>query len=83
VNGTASPDWRKQSTSALGWTWWITFVIFYGLTAVGGGMFDDPGGGASTWRTGYVLVGIGGIGLTVSSVAGALYIRKLTRALNG
>ncbi len=83
TNGQASPEWKQQSTSALGWVWWIFFVISYALANAGYVMFDDTAGDADSWRAGYVLVAVGGAGLTVSSVTGALYIRKLTRALRG
>lgn len=80
-NGQASPEWKQQSASALGWIWWIFFVISYALATAGFVMFDDAGGSPGSWRTGYVLVAVGGAGLAVSSVTGALFIRKLTRAL--
>ena len=73
---------RSTPPAAIGWTWWVLFVVFNALHVLGFAAFDDPSGDYDSWQLGYVLLLIGGAGLTASSVLGALYIRGLTRAIN-
>jgi hypothetical protein len=79
--GYVTPGWRQQSTSVVGWIWWVTFVIGYVASTPGFSMFDDPAGDIDSWRAGYVLVAAGEAVLVVAGITGALYVRRLTRAL--
>jgi hypothetical protein len=82
VSRTSNGQTQAAPPIAIGWIWWVLFVVFNGIYLVGYGAFDDVNGDYDTWQLGYILLLVGGAGLTVASVLGALYIRGLTRSVN-
>jgi hypothetical protein len=82
IDGSVGPNWSSRPTSALGWLWWVGFIIGMALSTVGIIMFDDPTGTESTWKTGYVLVFVGFAATAASALFGALYVRKIGSALS-
>ena len=81
-NGSASSDWPSRPTLALGWLWWIGFLVGWILGIIGYGLFDDADGSEFSWRIGFWLVGFGFGIASASAVLGALYIRRVGRALS-
>jgi len=79
--GVVASDWRTRSTLWIGWVWWLLFLIGASVGSIGYGMFDDFGGTPGSWRAGYWMVAVGYAGVAVSSVFGALYIRRIGQAL--
>lgn len=79
-------DWNDGAQSsppaALGWIWWVSFVVCNALYVAGFGLYDRLDGDYESWRLGYLLIAVGGCGLAVSAVLGALYVRGLTRSVN-
>ncbi|MFP4513066.1 MAG: DUF4328 domain-containing protein [Acidimicrobiales bacterium] len=76
--------WRRQSTSALGWIWWLTFVAGSVLMAASFA-FEDPDTllrSASDIRAGYTLAALATVCFAVSGVLGALFVRKLSQYLS-
>ena len=76
-------DWRGRSTIPIGWFWWILYIVGYFVALFGYSTFDSIDGTEGSWRAGYVAVVAGFSMLAGSSVFGALYIRRITKALNG
>ena len=73
---------QSSPPGALGWVWWVSFVVCNALYVLGYGRHGAVDGDYESWQTGYLLLAAGGGGLAVSSVLGALYIRGLTKSLN-
>jgi len=80
-SGTVASTWTQRPTLPVGWVWWLFFIAGGLTSAIGGSLFDASDGTAGSWRAGYIMVAIGYAALALSSAAGALYIRKISRAL--
>jgi hypothetical protein len=82
--GQVDPSWREQSTSALGWLWWIAFVIAtLFLGAASGfeeGALDERA--HSTIRVGYMCWLAAGAAFVPAGVLGALFVRRLSSYLS-
>jgi hypothetical protein len=75
-------DWRERPTSVVGWLWWVLFVAGTTVFIYGYGAFDDPGGTASSWRVGYWMTAAGSAVLAASGILGAVFVRRIGRALS-
>ena len=82
THGLVGEDWRKHPTAATGWLWWIFFVVGTAVFLYGFGSFDETGGTPSSWRVGYWMTAAGSTALAVSGCCGALYVRRIGRALS-
>lgn len=80
-NGVVADSWMQRATLPLGWVWWLLFLAGTLIGGVGGAMFDAAGGTVDSFRVGYIMTGIGYATLAASSVAGALYVRRISQAL--
>jgi hypothetical protein len=82
--GFVTPNWRAQSTSALGWLWWISYAVGIVLNFTGSGTMptEEFGYSPDDVRTGYTLQSIGLIVAAVSCVLGGLFVRQLSRRLS-
>lgn len=82
--GIVSPEWRQQSTSALGWAWWAFFVI--GWLTFGVGTYAEETEAmlrsAESLRRTYILHAVSGLTYAVSGALGALYVRALSARLS-
>ena len=81
-SSTRSGGAQSSPPGALGWVWWVSFVVCNALFVSGSVLYNAVDGDYESWQTGYLLLAAGGGGLAVSSVLGALYIRGLTKSLN-
>ena len=81
-SSTRSGGAQSSPPGALGWVWWVSFVVCNALFVSGSVLHNAVDGDYESWQTGYLLLAAGGGGLAVSSVLGALYIRGLTKSLN-
>ena len=79
--GRTSPEWRSQSTSGIGWVWWILLVIGLAGAGVGTGLLgpDDEllFKSEDEILRGYLVMGLGLLVWAVSCVFGALFIRRM------
>jgi hypothetical protein len=81
--GVVSDDWRRQSTSFVGWIWWISWVagsICMGLAGVG----DESELTARTVsqiRDTYAWAAMCGLTLAISAVCAALFVRQVSARL--
>lgn len=82
TGGLVDEDWRKRPTSVAGWLWWVFFVVGTTAFVYGYGTFDEPSGTASSWRTGYWLIAAGSVVLAASGIFGAVFVRRIGRALS-
>jgi hypothetical protein len=82
TGGMVGEDWRKRPTSVAGWLWWVFFVAGATVFVYGYGAFDDPEGTASSWRVGYWLTAAGSAALAASGIFGAVFVRRIGRALS-
>lgn len=77
-------DWRTQSTSPIGWLWWIAFVAASALFVVAIGVHGedvtmlDP----SEVRLGYTLWAFACLVFAAAGVLGAMFVRSLSRYLS-
>jgi hypothetical protein len=77
--GVVSADWRRQSTSPVGWIWWLTWVagsVFMGLANISEET-DALLRSASQARDAYAWGAMCGLTLTVSAVCAALHVRRI------
>jgi hypothetical protein len=83
-SGVVNPNWRQQSTSALGWLWWVAFSAAAILVSVGSGILaEDPLLITdSEIRTGYTIQAIGLACGAIGCSLGALFVRSLSRRLS-
>ena len=84
AGGAVTSDWRQQSTSAVGWIWWLTWVagsIFMGLANIGEEA-DTLARTAAQVRDTYAWSAMCGLALTISSVCAALFVRRISRRLS-
>jgi Domain of unknown function (DUF4328) len=82
AHGMVREDWRTRPTTVAGWLWWIFFIVGTVVFVYGFGSFDDPEGTASSWRVGYWMIAAGSTALAVSGCFGAIYVRRIGRALS-
>jgi len=82
MNGQVGEDWRTRPTMATGWLWWIFFIVGSFVFAYGYGAFDEPGGTPNSWRVGYWMTAVGSTALALSGCFGAIYVRRIGRALS-
>ena len=75
-------EWRGRPTIPLGWFWWLLFVPGWVIAGIGFNLFDASDGSAGSWRAGYIMVAVGALMLAASAVLGALYVRRISKALN-
>jgi hypothetical protein len=82
--GYVTPHWRAQSTSALGWFWWVGYAVAVVLIMVGSGMMpsDEFAFSAEDVRASYTVQSMGLIVAAVSCALGALFVRRLSRRLS-
>ena len=82
TGGVVGSGWRQESTSALGWLWWIGFSLSIVFRTIGTGLLGDLTGPDDDITAGYTTQAIGSF-LTVAAMPfGALYIRGLARRLS-
>ena len=86
-HGRVGPDWRRTSTSVVGWIYWVGIVV--GLVAfhVGAGIVPDEEfflseSDADLAVASYVLRGAGMVVWGVGAVFGALHVRRIGRRLS-
>ena len=84
AGGYVTPHWRAQSTSALGWLWWIGYVAAIVLIVVGSGMMpsEEVVYSPDDVRAGYVTQSVGLLAAAGACVFGALFVRRLSRRLS-
>ena len=82
TDGVVGEDWRKRPTAAAGWLWWVFFIVGTSVFFFGFGSFDDPVGTPTSWRVGYWMTAVGSAALAVSGCFGAIYVRRIGRALS-
>ena len=81
ADGMVGDDWRKHPPAVAGWSWWIFFIVGAAVFLFGFASFDDPVGTPSSWRAGYWMTAVGSAALAASGCFGAVYIRRIGRAL--
>jgi hypothetical protein len=82
TDGIVGEDWRSRPATVTGRLWWILFIVGTFVFTYGYSTFDDPGGTASSWRVGYWMTAAGSTALAVSGCFGAIYVRRIGRALS-
>jgi hypothetical protein len=76
-------DTARGSTSAVGWVWWLAWVVGLICMSVGSGLADETSiSSLSTIRSGYLMQGIGFLTIGVAGACGALFVRRLSRRLS-
>jgi hypothetical protein len=75
-------EWQGRPTIPIGWFWWLLFVPGWLIAGFGFNLFDALGGSAGSWRAGYIMLAVGALMLAASAVFGALYVRRISKALN-
>jgi FtsH-binding integral membrane protein len=77
-----SPGWRGRSTSAIGLVWWFTLLAGF-LPLLFSAVIDHSGeDGSFAVRAFYAIRLMGFACWAASCVAGAIYVRRLTRDAN-
>lgn len=74
--------WRARSTLVVGRLWWVALVVGIFATSIGGSVGTDSGSSAGEIRAGYICNAVGLLLLALSSVCGALYVRRLGARLS-
>jgi hypothetical protein len=76
--GTSVADgWQRRPTLAVGWLWWLPFVVGIVLTTIGAGIGDEVDSSVTEVRASYVASAIGFAALAAGAVCGALYVRRI------
>ena len=75
-------EWQGRPTIPIGWFWWLLFVPGWLIAGFGFNLFDALDGSAGIWRAGYIMLAVGALMLAASAVFGALYVRRISKALN-
>ena len=81
-NGAVDDRWRHESTSTLGWLWWIGLSIGIIAIGIGMGLADELTASADELRGGYTMQALGSLMSAVALGLGAIYIRKISRRLS-
>ena len=77
--GAVGADWRSRRSSAIGWLWWIGLIVGLIVNNVGTSLGNSVDSSAGEIRTSYALSAGGCTLIAVSSVFGALYVRRIGR----
>jgi Domain of unknown function (DUF4328) len=76
-NGLVDSSWRGESTSVLGWLWWIGTAVGLLFVASGSSLVDGIEASADEIRSGYAMQGLAWFGAAAACACGALFIRKI------
>jgi hypothetical protein len=80
--GAVGPEWRSRRSSAIGWLWWIGLIVGLIINNVGTSLGNEVDSSSGEIRTSYALSAVGCTLIAVSSVFGALYIRRVGRRVS-
>ena len=72
-NGAVDDRWRHESTSTLGWLWWIGLSIGIIANGIGMGLADELTASADELRGGYTMQALGSLPSAVALGLGAIY----------
>ncbi len=80
--GHVDARWKDQSTSALGWLWWIGTSGSILLMTIGGSLAGDLDVSVGDMRSWYDLQSVGLFVAAVSLALGAIFMRRVGRRLS-
>jgi len=82
MGGMVDYRWHQESTSAIGWLWWIGTSVGIVFRTIGAAVFDDVSGSDDEITGGYTMQALGSFVAAAGLVLGALFIRRLARRLS-
>ena len=86
-DGRVGPDWRRTSSSAVGWLYWLGIVVGLVAISVGSGMIPDDmfeltESDADLAVAAYVVCGVAMVVWGAGALFGALHVRAIGRQLS-
>jgi hypothetical protein len=79
--GTVDAGWRRRSTSAIGWVFWIGLAVGIVLIVIGSGLTDDLNASDDQVEAGFVIQAVALWTQAAAIAFGALYFRRVGKRL--